>query len=862
MAITINVNGVNSGGGNNNQPPTNPTPPTPPSPTPQPPVQPQQQPNVGQRDVKFTVVSGGEQQTHSQQQSIAQQQPTPASSRNGNVGNQQPNAAPTNNQRQQSTYTQPIRYQRPDFSQYRTSSQQRVNTPMPTSDRLVNDVRAEISRRGIILVPGTQNFSTLLNTMHQNQRASLMGQIDNQYERKMTDIDNRKDELMYEIKGRLDASRNSELANTSDPITIKNINERYDRLMDREEGRVDRYFAGQYDAVEQEHADQTAEAEQRLTEALQRLTEELSQGNKDSYLNNLRDKYKEQIWRRDNAGTEEEVREASREAAKIQERMQRAMSGGPSPTASRLVGTAAGIITTGANMAMQLDRIGIKEDYVGFDMASSVLNGNATAAIRQQNAIDEQTNSAWGMGLGAIGGMAAGAAAGSAIGGVGAIPGAVVGLILGAIGTGIGAAAGAGVAHLANRSMLVEDERTKVADLWKQEESRLMGFNDLVMLTRGRFTNPNDIAGIRNTYAERSGERDWKEPEEESTGISDGTAAGGVISDIVSGHHDVWRRSASQLDLYDLGYTAPEFAQQVSRRIKQRGFVGRYAEEDALTSDALERVFSMNSGALGQLSKYDRFGKNDANQDFTNLVFTLDRLGTTGMRNGQWARSDEFAGYMTQLQGSQRSTFLTVDNERAGRQIATGQRIFGDKFGAEAMQGIQAVNNQVQNPGGGFQQTLLYDVIQELYPDTRGRIDKIIQAQYDPKKQNQIQQEFAKRVQSIYGGVDTTSGFLAMQDVYGIENPNILMPIARQLTKKGGLEAQQLDKSHKASDEAAVLNNGYTPEISQRMNAMADQQMKSLLHYQETITGVVQNILDKLETSIAEKLDEAVDNLK
>ena len=46
------------------------------------------------------------------------------------------------------------------------------------------------------------------------------------------------------------------------------------------------------------------------------------------------------------------------------------------------------------------------------------------------------------------------------------------------------------------------------------------------------------------------------------------------------------------------------------------------------------------------------------------------------------------------------------------------------------------------------------------------------------------------------------------------------------------------------------------------MNAMADQQMKSLLHYQETITGVVQNILDKLETSIAEKLDEAVDNLK
>ena len=110
----------------------------------------------------------------------------------------------------------------------------------------------------------------------------------------------------------------------------------------------------------------------------------------------------------------------------------------------------------------------------------------------------------------------------------------------------------------------------------------------------------------------------------------------------------------------------------------------------------------MNSGALGQLSAYDRFGKNNANQDFANLAITLDALGTTGMRNGQWARSDEFAGYMTQLQQGQRSTFLTVDNARAGRQIATGQAIFGDRFGSVAMQGIQQVNNTIQNPKGCF----------------------------------------------------------------------------------------------------------------------------------------------------------------
>lgn len=955
MAITINVNGVNSGGGNQ-QPPTNPTPYTPPSPTPQP--QPQPQP-----------------------------------------------------QSQQTTY------QRPDFSQYApTASSQGVNNPLPTADRMVNDIRAEISRRGVILVPGTQNFSTMLNTIQQNQRTSVMGQIDSQYFQRIQDIDKRDAALFNEIKARLDSMRQSELSGVTDPIAIKTINRRYDNLEEREFRKAGKFFAGEYEAANQERSTQTAEAEQRLTEALQRLTEELSQGNKDSYLNNLRDKYKEQIWRRDNATTEEEVREASREAAKIQERMQRGMSAS-NPNLQRWLGVAGTIATTAISTGVQLDRIGIQQGYIGLDMASSVLNGNAFAAIRQENALKEQRNSAIYNGIGMAGGALVGAAIGSAFGGVGAIPGYVIGGLLGGLaGTGVGTLG----SHLANRSMFVEDERTRVADLWRQEEGRITAFNDLVMLTRGRFTNPKDISGIRRLMVESSGERPFTPPApQEEDFVSSVTnsvisyvknaitptlsgwqpsdsvkrditfregaamykstydpnlrkmvgknksfeevAEGfvGVLPDdirekvlsnreladnlysyaynvgtgnfrkrvvpalqryyegkgsvdeitssmwaegdkdpnlgglrkrrakeragvrralrgetsggsSVSADYDespallnqIWRKSDDYLDIYDLGYTAPEFAQQAARRIKQRGFISDDALENAFYGDALERVFSLNSGTLGQLSIYDRFGRNNANQDFVNLAYTLDRLGTTGMRQGAWARSDEFAGYMTQLQQGQRSTFLTVDNARVGRQIATGQDIFGNKFGAEALQGIQQVNNTIQNPKGGFAQTLLYDVIQELFPNTRGRIDLIEQAQYDPTKQNEIQQEYQRRIQSIYGGVDTTAGYLAAQEIWGIQNPNVMMPIVEQLGRKGGLEAQRLDRSHKVSDEVAILNNGYTPEVTQKTNAMADQQMKSLLHYQETITEVVQNILDKIETSVANKLQEAVDNLK
>ncbi len=290
---------------------------------------------------------------------------------------------------------------------------------------------------------------------------------------------------------------------------------------------------------------------------------------------------------------------------------------------------------------------------------------------------------------------------------------------------------------------------------------------------------------------------------------------------------DMFTKDYAGLDIYDLGYDKPEFAQSAVGRIKQRGFVDDTSLTNALYADALERVFSLNRNSLGQLSRYDRFG-NEANQDFANLALALANLGTTGMQRGAWARSDEYLGYMTQLAGSQRQTFLTVDSARAGRQIATGQAVFGDQFGEEAMRGIQAINQQVQNPCEGFQKTLLYDVIQELFPDTRGDIMKIREAQYDPSKQNQIQQAMAKRIESIYGSVDTTQGFLAFQQFYGIDNPNVLKPLVRQMTQRGGLEAEQLPEANQQHLVEPMTQGNYTPQATKDLKALADEQMAIL----------------------------------
>ena len=810
--------------------------------------------------------SQGQGQNQNQGQQGSQQQNTGQQTQGQNGGQNTP--PPPNN-------PPFIPYSRPDFEQYKPNASTPGGAVMPTTDRLVGDIRAEITRRGVMLIPGTQNFNTMMNTLQQQQRSNLMGQIDNQRDARLQDIDKRADSLMDEIKTRVDISRASELAG-SDPLLSKSINDRWDKKLERERTAAGAMFEREEAAVNAETDQQRAEAEQNLTEAIQRLTEELSQGNKDSYLNQLRDKYKEQIWMRDNAATEDEVREHSREAAKIQERMQRAMSGSAlSPFALRGAGAAASALMMGAHgLSTYLRQSDDMAWNLGIEQAGSVLSGNAFNAIRQRNAREIAMNEGIGQTVGGVvgGGLGflGGAYLGGQIGAAGGPWGAIAGAVLGAIGGALGAWGGQQVAYYGwNRPKLRENAQVNAADLWRQEEQRMLQFNDLAMLTRGNVTN---VDAVRNWYM-MGATRDY---------LSNSQNQNTVNTEVPGAVQGKWSTAPttnafdeySDFNLYDLGYTAPEFAQKAAQRIKQRGFADHLSVNRALYSEALERIFSMNSGTLGQLSGYDRFwrketidGKrmlvrNDANQDFSNLAVTLAEMGTTGMQQGAWARSDEFAGYMSQLQGSQRSTFLTVDNARAGRQVATGQKMFGDKFGAEAMQGIQAVNNQVQNPGGGFAKTLLYDVIQELYPETRGDLRKIKMAQYNHEKQNRIQKEYAKRIASIYGGPDTTTGFLAFQDIYGIQNPNILNPIAKQMVSGGGLEAVNLKKADQDELVSPISKGGYTPDVTKKLNVEADSQMRDMLKYSEAMVNISARLLRVIQEDTNKTLKEAVENLK
>lgn len=738
-------------------------------------------------------------------------------------------------------------YRRIDLNQY---IPQRVQNPaMPGSDRMVEDIRREISQRGVLLVPGTANFSTMMNTLQQNQRNVINSNILSKYDQNIESVEDAREKAHADVVDNIASALQGELFGITDPFKIKGIKDKYSKLEEKEHDRVDAAFDPIIQRIQNDRAQAESESEDNLTRAIEELTAEIKQGNPDSYLNRLKDDYKTAIYKRDNAATEADAIEASKEAAKIQERIARA-NGAPDPRMMRLAGGAVTAVGLLGNAAFQSAQISDRMQWgLGLEQASSILNGNAFQAIRQRNAYESQQASTWwGAGAGAAGAVA-GAAIGSMFGGVGAVPGYIIGGLIGALAGGVGGQAGAYYLG-GNRERLREDYRTQAAELWRAEEQRISQFNDLAMLTRG---NNGYVGGVRNWYINQSQDPlmravvgDYGFGNETAPAVN----AAGAFNPYNQG-----------LDLYDLGYTSPEFAQQAARRIKQRGMVRGDSIENALYADALERIFSLSSGALGTLSQYDRFGKNNANQDFADLAGTLDRLGTTGMRQGAWARSDEFLGYMTQLSQSQRSTFLTVDNARSARQVATGQAMFGDKFGAEAMRGIEAVNNQVQNPGGGYAKTMLYDVIQELYPDTRGDIRKIREAQYDPSKQNAIQKAFAQRVQEMYGGADTTSGFLAFEEIYGINNPNVLNPIVKQMTKGGGLEATKLSKANQEELVKPISQGDYTPQVTKELHKAADAQMAELLNYERDLVQISQDLLKIIRQDIKETLKEAVNKL-
>lgn len=743
------------------------------------------------------------------------------------MSNQTPNNPPQNPPvNTPSTPTPPERELQFNNGRYEFMNKSGGTQPTTLNDRMTQDIRREMMSRGVMFVPGSTNYNQLMSAVVNQRKSTALQEIDDTRVERITTTQQEYENKRKVEFDKLEDERKQKLSTAKSDIAVEAINERFNK---RKKELEDRLLIGEgkeYAKINQETDEQRAKVEQDLTKAANEILQEMRQGNKNSYIGGLREKHREAIWRRDNAETEAEARAASAEAAEIQKQISRGSSPrnylGGLRTAASLFGTGVGAVSTFVDMQRQ-------NTFGKIATINAAANGDIFGAMEQD--IERGRNQA------TLTGSLIGMIAGGVLGGL--LTPFTGGASL-AMGIGLGSSIGAGVGGIGARTYYnatnIEDEtQAKLGQLWASNERRIQQFNQLALVTKGSF----DLGDLENARI-------------------------GWINDLQADTSNYYAGVAPA----QLGYSAAQFSEIMANRIKQRGFI---SDDDKETSDlikhyakqvALERAYNMSEGSLAQYSIYDRYdsaggNKNNANDDMGNLVASLNDKGVRGMSNGQTLRANEFLNYQTQLMEMQKGWMNAPNANYATKLLLAAQNAFGNNLDSRAITEIGQVENTVTHPKEDYSKALLYDVIQDVMPETKGNLLAIRQAQYsdDPNVRMKIQQAMAKRIQEVYGGLDTTSGYLAASHYYGIEDPERLRKIIGQY--ENGIQNIKVLKGNSRKD-AIDATKGYTPRVSYEMLKYQDQ---TILDINDKLSNI-SDILEGLPLKFSNKIDELLKDLR
>lgn len=306
--------------------------------------------------------------------------------------------------------------------------------------------------------------------------------------------------------------------------------------------------------------------------------------------------------------------------------------------------------------------------------------------------------------------------------------------------------------------------------------------------------------------------------------------------------------------IYDMGLSVPDFAASAEKRISQRG-MAQDGIIEAYFQEALERVFSLNRGSLGDAGKYDRYGMY-ATDAIADLVSRLERISGSGVTQGNYARVQEYLGLQQELMGnymrfSDKPSALNVNRDLAAfaslDNYTVDSRTSGD---------IKAVQNQLINPQNDRMKAILYSVVEETMPEyngesTRGRVDLIDQILNDQNYQGVIEKAYMEKLTSMYGGFDTPMGYMMIKNqLQAIESPERRKAIWEGFTSGqagniiSGYETYSGDfgKMHSAKMDYSKDIKDYVGDINAAMTQLSDGVFNAV--------GFLNKIANKIETGI------------
>lgn len=295
--------------------------------------------------------------------------------------------------------------------------------------------------------------------------------------------------------------------------------------------------------------------------------------------------------------------------------------------------------------------------------------------------------------------------------------------------------------------------------------------------------------------------------------------------------------------IYDMGLSVPEFAQSAERRIRARGMAEGGVEE-AYFQEALERVFSLNSGALGDAGKYDRYGIN-ATDAIANLVSRLERIQGSGVSQGNYVRVQEYLNMQQELMSQYMRFQDRPDYGAANRDIEAFSRLNNYTVDSRTSGDIRSVQNQLLSPQNDRMKALLYSTVEEMFSETAGRTDLIDQYLHDPDKMGMIEREYMRKLTNMYGGYDTPMGYWMIQSqLQGIESPERRRAIWEGIVngEAGNVLATEQHFQGSEKSVAALQVESYSSELTQGLITLSDGVYAGV--------SIIENLVGKLDNIV------------
>lgn len=288
------------------------------------------------------------------------------------------------------------------------------------------------------------------------------------------------------------------------------------------------------------------------------------------------------------------------------------------------------------------------------------------------------------------------------------------------------------------------------------------------------------------------------------------------------------------VDMSELGLSVPDFAQSAERRISQRG-IAEYGVSEAYFQEALERVFSLNRGSLGDAGKYDRYGMTGT-EAIVDLVQRLERISNSGVSQGNYARVQEYLGIQQDLMANYMRFSDKPSQMNANRDIAAFASLEGYTVDSRTSGDIKAVQNMLLNPQNDRMKAILYGVVENTISEyngqsVRGRTDLIDQILHDEKYQGTIEKALIEQMTSMYGDVNTPTGYWSMRS-----NLPEIAPVRAMSIWQGigsGKAGEILSSGYEYSNPSGAMYNeaakkyikdieGYVSILSSSVTEMSD----------------------------------------